>query len=106
MEHDREGRGGTTARITEVALSYTDWSQREICFHITDKRGFSVVVWEPPHDLEKEIQSFIDPYNSKKHHEALGNAPPDDIYHDRKEDILNRRSRLKHTTIAKKESLT
>ena len=30
------------ANIKEIALFYTDWSPREICFHITNKCGFSV----------------------------------------------------------------
>ena len=56
-----------------------------------------------PHDLlsglKEAIEEFVEFYNHRRYHEALGNVTPADVYYGRREDILARRKEAKRKTL-------
>jgi transposase InsO family protein len=68
-------------------------------YHRSCKEKINLFVYDTPEQLEEEIAKFIDFYNSRRYHEALGNVTPDDVYYGRKESILHRRRKLQRKTM-------
>ena len=52
-----------------------------------------------PSELKEAIDKFVEYYNHRRYHEALGNVTPADVYYGRREDILARRKEVKQKTL-------
>ena len=49
--------------------------------------------------LERAIADFVDYYNYRRYHKALGNVTPADVLYGRREEILKRRKEVRAQTI-------
>jgi hypothetical protein len=58
--------------------------------------------YELPSQLEKAIADFVDYYNYRRYHKALGNVTPADVLYDRREQILQRRKEMRAKTVQKR----
>lgn len=63
------------------------------------KREVSQIPYELPSQLERAIADFVDYYNFRRYHKALGNVTPADVLYGRREQILARRKEVQAQTI-------
>jgi transposase InsO family protein len=63
------------------------------------KRVVNQLPYELPSQLEKAIVDFVDYYNYRRYHKALGNVTPADVLYGRREEILERRKEVRIQTI-------
>ena len=63
------------------------------------KREVNQLPYELPGHLEKSIADFVDYYNFRRYHKALGNVTPADVLSGRREAILQRRKEVQILTI-------
>ncbi len=59
-----------------------------------------------PGDLKQQIGKFVDYYNYRRYHEAIGNVTPADVYFGRDQVILNERRKIKLKTIQTRRQKT
>jgi putative transposase len=72
-------------------------------YHQSIKQEVNQVPYEVPSDLEEAIAGFVDYYNHRRYHKALGNVTPDDVLHGRREEILITRKEVKAQTLAQRK---
>ena len=72
-------------------------------YHRSLKEKVYLIVWETSSEVEEEIGAFIEHYNTRRYHEALGNVTSDDVYFGRKENIIHKRVQLKQLTLARRK---
>jgi transposase InsO family protein len=72
-------------------------------YHQSIKQEVNQVSNEVPGDLEVAIAGFVDYYNHRRYHKALGNVTPDDVLHRRGETILTRRREVKAQTLTSRK---
>ena len=72
-------------------------------FHQSIKYEVNQVPYEVPTELEMAIAGFVDYYNHRRYHKALGNVTPDDVLHGRREEILIKRREVKAQTLASRK---
>ena len=63
------------------------------------KREVNQLPYELPNHLERAIADFVDYYNYRRYHKALGNVTPSDVLSGRREEILQRRKEVQVQTI-------
>jgi putative transposase len=63
------------------------------------KREVNQLPYELPSHLERAIADFVDYYNYRRYHKALGNVTPADVLYGRREQILHRRKEVQILTI-------
>jgi transposase InsO family protein len=68
-------------------------------YHRTLKEQVKLVVYETPSVLEKAVDAFVRYYNHRRYHEGIGNVTPADVYHERREEILERRKEVSRRTL-------
>jgi transposase InsO family protein len=68
-------------------------------YHRSIKREVNQLPYELPSQLERAIADFVDYYNYRRYHKALGNVTPADVLYGRREEILERRKEVQILTI-------
>jgi transposase InsO family protein len=63
------------------------------------KKEVNQLPYEAPSQLDKAIADFVDYYNYRRYHKALGDVTPADVLYGRKEQILQRRKEVRIQTI-------
>ena len=63
------------------------------------KREVNQLPYELPSQMERAIADFVDYYNYRRYHKALGNVKPADVLYGRREEILERRKEVQIQTI-------
>ena len=63
------------------------------------KREVNQLPYELPSQLDKAIAGFVDYYNYRRYHKALGNVTPGDVLYGRREELLERRKEVQIQTI-------
>jgi len=67
------------------------------------KREVNQLPYELPSQLERAIAAFVDYYNHRRYHKALGNVTPADVLYGRREKILERRKEVRIQTISRRK---
>jgi putative transposase len=57
-----------------------------------------------PWQLEQAVAAFVEYYNHRRYHEALGNVTPADVYFGRAEQIQTQREAIKQKTLAQRRA--
>jgi len=63
------------------------------------KREVNQLPYELPSELERAIAAFVDYYNYRRYHKALGDVTPADVLYGRREQTLERRKEVRRQTI-------
>jgi putative transposase len=63
------------------------------------KREVNQLPYDLPSQLEQAIADFVDYYNYRRYHKALGDVTPADVLYGRKEEILKRRREVRIQTV-------
>ena len=74
-------------------------------WHQTLKNRILLENYYLPGDLENQIDDFVDHYNNHRYHESIGNVTPADAYFGRDTAIIERRAKIKNTTIQNRRLL-
>jgi len=68
-------------------------------YHQSIKQEVNQIPYVLPGQLERAIADFVDYYNNRRYHKALGNVTPADVLYGRREKILQRRKEVQAQTV-------
>ena len=68
-------------------------------YHRTLKGEINQVPCDMPSELKEAIDNFVEYYNYRRYHEAVGNVTPADVYYGRRQQILSQRKEAKRKTL-------
>ena len=63
-------------------------------YHRTIKLDVNQIPYDVPGNLEEAITEFVNYYNNRRYHKALGNVAPSDVLDGRREQILQKRKEV------------
>jgi transposase InsO family protein len=72
-------------------------------YHQTVKNDVNQVPYDFPCDLEGAVEHFVDYYNHRRYHKALGNVTPADVLEGKRGEILRRRKEVQIRTIGQRK---
>jgi putative transposase len=72
-------------------------------YHQSIKQEVNQLPYEMPADLEQAIAEFVDYYNYRRYHKALGNVTPDDVLQGRRDSILAKRKGVQTQTLRRRQ---
>ena len=72
-------------------------------YHQSIKQEVEQRPYEMPADLEQAIAEFVDYYNYRRYHKALGNVTPDDVLQGRRDSILAKRKEVQTQTLRRRQ---
>ncbi|PCH90970.1 MAG: hypothetical protein COB86_05900 [Dehalococcoidia bacterium] len=71
-------------------------------YHRTIKLDVNQIPYDVPGNLEDSITDFVNYYNNRRYHKALGNVTPSDILGGRREQILQKRKEVQTQTFQRR----
>jgi len=71
-------------------------------YHRTIKLDVNQIPYDVPGNLEDSITDFVNYYNNRRYHKALGNVTPSDVLDGRREQILQKRKDLQAHTFQRR----
>ena len=71
-------------------------------YHRTIKLDVNQIPYDVPGNLEKPITDFVNYYNNRRYHKALGNVTPSDVLDGRREQILQKRKEVQAHTFQRR----
>jgi transposase InsO family protein len=71
-------------------------------YHRTIKLDVNQIPYDVPGNLEVAITEFVNYYNNRRYHKALGNVTPSDVLDGRREQILERRKEVQTQTFQRR----
>jgi transposase InsO family protein len=72
-------------------------------YQLSLKREVNQLPYELPSQLERALADFVDYYNYRRYHKALGNVTPADVLYGRRDEILKRRKEVQIQTINRRK---
>ena len=72
-------------------------------YHQSIKQEVNQLPYEMPADLGQAIAEFVDYYNYRRYHKALGNITPDDVLQGRRDSILAKRKEVQSQTLRRRQ---
>ena len=104
---------GNISENPNIGMMFIDFFEDTIGLHLNGKveryqqslkREVNQIPYEAPSQLDKAIADFVDYYNYRRYHKAIGDVTPADVLYGRREQILQRRKEVRIQTINRRRN--